>query len=481
MSVFHSPSGRAVEPDVSHLSREQKIELIQLLEEKERRIKFTMLARYAPYEKQREFHTMGANIAERCLMAGNQLGKTLAGAMEAAMHATGKYPDWWTGKRFKRSNIGWVAGVTGEVIRDTTQRLLVGRIEAEEVGQGAVPKTDIIHLEKARGVPNLLDHIRVRHVDGGLSVIFFKSYANGRQKFQGETINWIWFDEEPPQDIYSEGLTRTNESGQFAMMTYTPLLGMSDVTAMFINTPTKQQKVVNMTIWDVDHYTDEEKQKIIDSYPEHERDARAKGIPILGSGRVFPVHEELLQEDAIAFPHEWPQINGLDFGWDHPQACVNLGWDREADIIHVGKTFRQAKCTPLLASAAVKPWGQWIPTAWPHDGYQHDKGSGLELADQYRDCGLNMLHEHATHEEGGFGVEAGVSEMLGRMQTGRLKVARHLSDWFEEFRMYHRKDGQIVKLRDDIMAATRYGVMMLRYAETRPVDDDTNFNFKSQF
>jgi hypothetical protein len=58
------------------------------------------------------------------------------------------------------------------------------------------------------------------------------------------------------------------------------------------------------------------------------------------------------------------------------------------------------------------------------------------------------------------------------MKTGRLKVASHLNDWFEEFRMYHRKDGKVVKERDDLMAATRYGIMMLRYAETEPDDDD---------
>lgn len=465
----------------SHLSREEKIELITLLEEKERRVKTSFLKRYTPYPKQKKFHDLGSMIAERCLMAGNQLGKTLAGACEAAFHATGQYPDWWEGKRFKRANIGWVAGVTGEVIRDTTQRLLVGRIEADEIGQGSIPKDCIVHMEKARGVPNLLDHVRVRHVDGGISVIFNKSYANGRQKFQGETINWIWYDEEPPADIYSEGLTRTNESGQFAMLTYTPLLGMSDVTAMFMNDPSDQQKIINMTIDDVDHYTAEEKAKIIASYPEHEREARAKGIPILGSGRVFGVHEELITEDPIDFPRHWPQINGLDIGWDHPTAAVNIGWDRDADVIHVGKCFRERHCTVINSAAAIKPWGDWIPVAWPHDGYQHDKQSGKQVSELYREQGLKMLHKHAQHEKGGYGIEAGVLDMLDRMKTGRWKVARHLGDWFEEFRMYHRKDGQIVKERDDLMAASRYALMMKRYAETMPDEQDLNFNFKGMF
>jgi phage terminase large subunit-like protein len=409
-------------------------------------------------------------------MAGNQLGKTLSGAMEATMHATGLYPDWWEGKRYKRSNIGWVGGITGEVIRDTTQRLLIGRVEANQLGQGAIPKDKILGIQKAMGTPNLMDHVKVQHVDGGISVIFFKSYANGRQKFQGETIDWIWFDEEPPQDIYNEGLTRTNANGQFGILTYTPLLGMTSVTNKFLSNPSENQVVINMTIDDVEHYTEEEKQIILDSYPEHEKEARAKGIPIMGSGRIFTVAEEKISEDPLTeIPKHWPQINGLDFGWDHPQACVNLAWDRDSDVIHVTKEFRESKCTPILAAPAIKPWGKWVPTAWPHDGYQHDKGSGKELSQQYRDAGLNMLHKHATHPEGGNGVEAGIMEMLDRMQTGRFKVGSDLVKWFEEFRMYHRKDGKIVKERDDLMAATRYAVMMIRKAKTNTKTTELEF------
>ena len=36
---------------------------------------------YEPYPKQIEFHNLGATKRERVLMAGNQLGKTLAAAI----------------------------------------------------------------------------------------------------------------------------------------------------------------------------------------------------------------------------------------------------------------------------------------------------------------------------------------------------------------------------------------------------------------
>lgn len=226
--------------------------------------------------------------------------------------------------------------------------------------------------------------------------------------------------------------------------------------------------VVSMTIDDVEHYSAEERARIIASYPAHEREARTKGIPTMGSGRVFPVTEESIRVEPMAIPKHWAQINGLDFGWDHPFAAVNLAWDRDADCIYVCRTYRMKEATPIIHSAAIRPWGEWIPCAWPHDGYQHDKGSGDQLATTYRTQHLNMLREHATHPEGGFGTEAGLMEMLDRMQTNRFKAFSNCGEWFEEFRLYHRAEGKIVKERDDLMSATRIGVMMLRFAITKP-------------
>jgi hypothetical protein len=79
-----------------------------------------------------------------------------------------------------------------------------------------------------------------------------------------------------------------------------------------------------------------------------------------------------------------------------------------------------------------------------------------------------MLPERATFEDGSSGVEAGLMEMLDRMQTGRLKVFRHLEDWWQEFRLYHRKDGRVVKESDDVISAVRYAVMARRFAATKP-------------
>lgn len=451
--------------------------------ESNRRLSLRKLTEYQPYAKQLEFHASGKLYRERLLMAGNQLGKTLSAGAETAMHVTGRYPDWWPGLVKSKPFACWVSGVTGESTRDNPQRILYGPLGA--AGTGMIPKDAIKDVSPRRGLADALDTMVVRFggggdVQAGDTLIGFKSYDQGREKWQGPTLGLVWMDEEPPEDIYTEGLTRTNVDLCPIFITFTPLQGMSNVVKRFVLDKVPGTCVTQMTIDDVAHYTPEQRMAIINSYPAHERSARTKGIPQLGSGRVFPIDEDDIKVEPFAIPRHWPMLGGLDFGWDHPSAAVKLAWDRDADCVYAIAAHRMRQQTPAMFAATLRPWGahpdgsQWLPWAWPHDGLQHDKGSGEQLAKQYRDQGLRMLAQRATFEDGSFGVEAGVAQMLERMQTGRFKVFSHLNDWFEEFRLYHRKEGLIVKSGDDLMSATRYGTMMRRHAVVQNVQAPNN-------
>lgn len=213
-----------------------KRRLALLMAEKRRRYERTKLNRYAPYPKQIEFHRQGAAVRERMFMAGNQLGKTYSGAAEAAIHLTGQYPDWWEGRRWDRPVRAWVGSDGLKAVRDGAQRLLVGEPSDEaQWGTGLIPGASLLDRSRGMGLADLLDSVIVKHVTGGRSILSFKSYDQGRTKWQGETLDFVWFDEEPPMDIYMEGLTRTNATGGMAYLTFTPLLGMSDVVAMFLS------------------------------------------------------------------------------------------------------------------------------------------------------------------------------------------------------------------------------------------------------
>jgi phage terminase large subunit-like protein len=420
---------------------------------------------YKPYPKQIEFHNEGSRYRQRCLMAGNQLGKTYAAGCETACHLTGLYPEWWEGKKFERATRGWAGSKNADVARDGAQRILLGPTNA--LGTGTIPKDRILEIKKARGVPDAVESVLVKHTSGDQSLLVFKGYLDGREAWQAETLDFVWFDEEPPEDIYSEGLTRTNNTRGIAYLTFTPLMGMTKVVLRFWNKE-PGTILVMMTIDDVGHYSDEERAEIVRAYLPHERDARSKGIPTFGSGKVFTTDEDfLLEPPLVEIPDHWPQIIGLDFGWDHPTAASRIVIDPENDIYHLASAYRQRQQTPVIHASAIKKWGNWIPVAWPKDGLQTDKGSGLQLAQIYRDEGLAMLSEYAQFpDKRGNGVEAGLIEMQQRMDDGRFKVSNQLRDWIDEYRMYHRIDGKINAVNEDLICSTRYAVMMARYAQS---------------
>jgi phage terminase large subunit-like protein len=439
-------------------------ETLEELEALDYRLTYQKFYDFQPYAKQKEFLNAGASKRERLLIAGNQNGKTHVGAFEAACHLTGIYPDYWRGRRFDKPTKGWIAGETSLVVRDVQQKKLCGEPGVEELfGTGMIPKELFVDKPSlARGVTDAYDTIQVRHVSGGVSVARFKSYEQGRQKFQGESIDWGWCDEEPPEDVYAEFLTRTVATGGMAFVTFTPLKGRSSVVLRFLDEPSPDRSVTTMTIEDALHIPPDERAKIIAGYLPHEREARARGVPTLGSGRIFTAPEESVLEAPIEYiPEHWTKLWGIDFGIGHPFAAVLILWDRDNDVIHVHHTYRVADALPIQHAAAMKPIGAAVPVSWPRDGTNRT-ADGKPLSDHYKRNGLTMLSEHATWPDGSVSTEAGILEMDEREKSGRLKYAAHLSDLLEERRFYHRKDGQIVKMKDDILSALRTAIMQKR-------------------
>ncbi|WKV16979.1 terminase-like family protein [Microcystis phage MJing1] len=429
----------------------------------EQRLATRRVELYQPYEKQASFHAAGAMYRERALLAGNQQGKTYSAGAETAYHLTGDYPDWWQGRRFSKPTAGWAAGVTSEATRDTAQRILLGR--AESIGTGLIPKKRIKNTTSARGIADAIDTAFIEHASGGVSQITFKSYEERRSKWQGETLDFVWMDEEPPYDLYSEALSRTNATGGIVYCTFTPLEGMTETVRLFYPRPTSADRhTTMMTIDDALHISAEQRAKIVASYKPHEREARTRGIPQLGSGAIIVVPESTWVTPAFTVPSFWPGIIGIDLGFDHPFGAAMLRWDRDTDTVFVTATHRAVQQTILQQASVLKAWGGY-PVAWPHDAASHDRASGEPMAALYRKQGLNMLHEHATFAAGGYSLEASIADLIERMETGRFKVFEHVADLREEFRTWHRKDGKVVKQNDDVISAVRYGLMMLRYAQ----------------
>ena len=467
-------------------AKERKVYLQKLEQELkalDERRRWRRIDFFEPYLKQQEFFDLGSAKRERLLSAGNQLGKSEAGAVEMSYHLTGLYPDDWMGRRFTRAIKAWAAGEGGLVVRDVQQKKLFGEPGLPDAyGTGYVPKATIIGKPSmARGVTDAFDTVHVQHHDAdgkpdGISVLKFKSYEQGRLKFQGDTVDVIWLDEEPDMEIYTEALTRTNAVGGMVFVTFTPLKGKTPLYIRFTSDNDGTRGFVNITIDDAAalpmYNTAEKRQAIINSYPVHEREARSRGVPLQGSGRIFITPESSLFEAPIPIiqvPVHWTKLWSIDFGIaeDHKFAAALIAWDKDTDILHILHAFKMAGGTPLQHAVPMKLIGVNVPVAYPHDGGNREKGSGETLASLYKKQALKMCDSHATFEDGGYSTEAGVLEMSERIDTGRLKVNQLLAEWFEEYRDYHRKDGLIVKKNDDLMSATRIGVMARRYG--RPV------------
>ena len=460
-------------------------QVANLLAERSEIIDTTKLSAYSPYDYQRKFHAArdetGELARQRMLMAANKVGKTYCGACEMAFHLTGLYPDWWKGVKFDRAILAWAAGNTAYNTRDIVQAELLGEPgDPEEYGKGALPRELIVRTDRTPGIPNGLSAIVVKHISGKNSKLFLKAYEQGKQAWMGKAVDVCWLDEEPPQDIYSQTLRATLKTGGCTYMTFTPESGVTDVVSQFLNELRPGQALFHATWNDAEHLDEKIKEEILSALPPHEREMRSKGVPILGSGLVFPVPEDQIVVPSFTIPTHWARINGIDFGWDHPSAVAFLAHDRDNDCVYIVDAHSQSAATPVVHAQAIKDRGSWIPTAWPHDGMQADKGSGTPLAAQYRRLGVEMLGSHFENPDGGITVEPGIMEMLTRLQSGRLKVFNHLDKWLQEYRQYHRQDGKIVKKHDDLMSATRYALMSLRYARTLSFEPKPEFAIGAQ-
>ena len=467
------------------LSQEEKEQLFRLLEEKKNRQKYNKLKYWADnvYPWQWELANSSRGSAQILAMCANQIGKTTTGAWITACHLTGLYPKGWKGQRFNKPIKAWACGVSNETTRDILQFNLLGEPgDPDSRGTGFIPRDLIVETVRKPQVPNAIQTVLVKHYNeftgncDGVSRLDFKAYEQGEDKFMGRPMDWIWLDEQPNDGIYTQCITRTVATNGIMMMTFTPEDGVNNTIHQFMHDRQEGQALIQATWDDAPHLSEERKRQLLSQYGRHEAKMRSQGIPVFGSGLVFPIPDEELMIDPIEIPDEWPRICGLDFGWDHPTACMWMAWDRETDTVYFYSEYRQDKATAQMHAPAIQARGSWIPVVWPHDGMQTEKGSGMGLADQFRAAGVNMTIDHHRNPlapgekgQGDIKIEPGINAMLQSMENGQFKVFSTCTAWFQEKSMYHRgDDGKIIALKDDLMSATRYAFQnRKRFAKTR--------------
>jgi phage terminase large subunit-like protein len=259
-------------------------------------MQYNQLRYFRPFEHQRRFFTTTTD--RRGILAANRIGKTVSTCYETAYHLTGLYPDWWTGKRFDKPITAMVAGESWGQVALVLQAELLGTNDVklkDSLGTGAIPR-DCIRAETMRSDGANCMGVEIRHKSGSNSYLLFANYTQEVRQMQGFKLNLAVFDEQPPDDFFSEIVTRTATTQGQVLCSFTPLKGLNGLVSKFWNRE-EGYDFIRVAWDDVPEYDPwgepfllmETRRQLERDYLPHEREARIAGKPIMGIGAVFPL------------------------------------------------------------------------------------------------------------------------------------------------------------------------------------------------
>ena len=313
--------------------------LRQIEQEQEKRKEKNKIFSYnkAPpfHHKQIEFHKCLKK--NRWVFGGNRSGKTECGAVEVVYMARGIHPY----RKNKKATTGWVVSLSQQVQRDVAQNKVLSYINPDWI-------VDISMLSGKKDSPKngVIDFILIKSVSGGISKIGFKSCDQGREKFQGTSLDYVWFDEEPPFDIYSECLMRVLDKRGEIFGTMTPLKGLTWVYQKIYLNPTSSPDIwCTFMQWEDNPYLNQEEIKSLENtLPASELESRKYGKFGSSEGLVYTEFDERINViEPFDFPAEWQDNISIDPGLNNPLACHFYCVDYDGNIYVVGEHFEAGK------------------------------------------------------------------------------------------------------------------------------------------
>jgi hypothetical protein len=414
-------------------------------------------------------------------MAGNRSGKTMSAGYHTALDLTGDYPDWWEGYRFTHAPNVLASGIDNQQVKDVVQKELFGVVEERRSGKkgftgGWVHRDEIGRVTWSKVTTDLAVSVEVIS-KYGRAMCRLRAYTQsktgqGSLSFAGTNLDLVWVDECPPDDLVGQLVVRTMTGnlgkGGHIRYTMTPELGATKLVTNFMEFRESSQHLIGPIAWsECPHLTDELQATILQGIPEHEREMRSKGVPYFGSGLVYAIPESRItcspttEEGKPITSIPWLKyIRAMDIGINHPTAIVWLAYDAEIDKIYVIRTYSESDSAAAVHAAAANSYLDFAPCVFPHDIDNREKGSGKTVRQYYAEAGLRNTIDF-KNPDGTIHREPGIAEIYDRMRSDRFAVFNDCSGFFRELRLYHRVDGQIVKMNDDIMDAVRYGAMMI--------------------
>ena len=317
------------------------IERIKIIEREEKRRKGDdRLAKYnvgeVVHQKQVAFHK--CKKKNRWVFGGNRSGKTECGAVEAVYMARGVHPF----RQNKDNVFGWVVSLSQQVQRDVAQAKVLSYINPswiEDVTMLSGKKDSLKY--------GVIDQIRIKNVFGGTSVIGFKSCDQGREKFQGSSLDFVWFDEEPPEDIYQECRMRVLDKCGDIFGTMTPLKGLTFIhDEIYLNVKNNPEVWYEFMEWaDNPYLNPAEVDALTATLSDEQLDSRRYGRFKANAGLVYPEFDENIHvlKEPFNIPKEWQDLISIDPGLNNPLSAHWYAVDYDGNVYVVAEHFEAGK------------------------------------------------------------------------------------------------------------------------------------------
>ena len=292
--------------------------------------------------KQIEFHK--CNKKNRWVFGGNRSGKTECGAVETIWLARGIHP-----YRENKPDIEcWVVSLSTQVQRDVAQSKILYYLNKDWI-------EDIVMLSGKKSSMDIgvIDFITIRNVFGGVSKIGFKSCDQGREKFQGTSLDFVWFDEEPPLDIYLECKMRVLDKCGDIFATMTPLKGLSWVYNVIYLNENNDPEIwhENISWHDNPFLNEKEIESFKKSLSSDELESRCYGNFVGNGGMVYGEFDENVNViDPFDIPKEWQDNISIDPGLNNPLSAHWYAVDFDNNVYVVAEHFEAGKSVEYHAN-----------------------------------------------------------------------------------------------------------------------------------
>ena len=434
--------------------------ILAIEREQKRRFDNNRLARYNTgekvHEKQLAFHKCLKR--NRWVFGGNRSGKTECGAVEAVWWARGIHP-----YRKNRGAVeGWVVSLSYEVQRDVAQSKFLSYLNPDWI-------QDIVMSSgrKESAEYGIIDYILIKNVSGGISKISFKSCDQGREKFQGTSLDFVWFDEEPPLDIYQECRMRVLDRKGEIWGTMTPLKGLTWVyDLIYLNSGGDEEIWCSHMEWADNPFLDpDEVAALTASMDEETLNSRRYGKFSAAEGLVYKEFDPSrhVLEQPFDVPFEWQDTMSIDPGLNNPLACLFFAVDHDGVIYVVGEWYEAGRDIDYHAKM-ISDTADFLN--WHRDSKgrlealidsaatQKTLASTKSVADLFFERGI-VVNTRVDKD-----VFSGIARVKSYFATDRIKIFPCCRNLIRELKSYWWGNGdRPIKKDDHALDALRYYVM----------------------